>query len=288
MTPVPFERLLGLPHLTVIAVSGQDAKTFLQGQLSYDVERLSPARIELASCNSAQGRVQAVIWLLERSEGVFLLVPSSMTDLLLTRLRKYVLRAKVRIEAAADRYQIGGAIGASLDVAPRTHQEIDGRSWIQWPGETPRVLCLADTSHPLPTTTEFSADWRRVDIASALPQVYPETHEAFVAQMLNLDVLGGISFDKGCYAGQEIIARTHYRGTIKRRMFRFRASADVPTPGTRVVANDQHAGEVVDAVPTPEGCELLAVITLAHINDALALDVIERPALERLPLPYQL
>jgi folate-binding protein YgfZ len=287
MTPVPSEQLRRLPHLAPIVVSGPDAKTFLQGQLSSDLTRLTPAQIDLTSCNSAQGRVQAVIWLIERSDGICLLVPSSMTDALLARLRKYVLRAKVKLEPAADKYQIGGAIGLSLGTAPRTHQEIEGQSWIAWPGETPRVLCLTGTDHSLPTSTEFSADWRRVDIASGLPQVYPETHEAFVAQMLNLDALGGISFDKGCYTGQEIIARTHYRGTIKRRMFRFRAAADAPTPGTRIVVQEQHAGEVVDAVPTADGCELLAVVTLAHVNDALTLDVPGRPVLVQLPLPYQ-
>jgi folate-binding protein YgfZ len=287
MTPIPLEQLYGLPHLAVIVATGQDAKTFLQGQLSADLGRLTSERIELASCNSAQGRVQAVIWLIERSGEILLLVPASMTDSLLARLRKYVLRAKVKLESGANRYQIAGAIGVSLAAAPKAHQEIDGRSWIQWPGDTPRVLCVTETSHPLATSAEFSADWRRVDIAAGLPQVYPQTHEAFVAQMLNLDVLGGISFEKGCYTGQEIIARTHYRGTIKRRMFRFRASAEPPEPGTRVLVQDQHAGEVVDAVSTAGGCELLAVVTLAHIGDALTLDVAEHPSLVPQPLPYQ-
>jgi folate-binding protein YgfZ len=115
-----------------------------------------------------------------------------------------------------------------------------------------------------------------------LPQVYPETHEAFVAQMLNLDLLGGVNFEKGCYTGQEIIARTHFRGAIKRRMFRFGYVGEPPLPGTRVLAGEQHAGDVVDAAAG----ELLAVINLAQQDAELKLD--NGGQLKKLPLPYAL
>jgi len=116
--------------------------------------------------------------------------------------------------------------------------------------------------------------------------VLPRTHESFVAQMLNLDLIGGISFEKGCYTGQEIIARAHFRGTVKRRMFRFGAVCTPPVPGTRVLAAGAHAGEVVDAVATGTGCELLAVVSLAHKDSALTLDSNPAVTLEQLPLPY--
>ena len=80
---------------------------------------------------------------------------------------------------------------------------------------------------------EFAREWHAADIRAGLPQVYPQTHESFVAQMLNLDLLGGVSFEKGCYTGQEIIARTHFRGTVKRRMLRYAAACPAPAPGTR-------------------------------------------------------
>jgi folate-binding protein YgfZ len=117
--------------------------------------------------------------------------------------------------------------------------------------------------------------------------VYPQTHEAFVAQMLNLDLLGGISFEKGCYTGQEIIARAHFRGTVKRRMFRFAANCAPPSPGTRVLAGEQHAGDVVDAAATAEGCELLAVISLAQLQETLHLDGQQNSTLQPSPLPYE-
>jgi folate-binding protein YgfZ len=182
-----------------------------------------------------------VLWLLERSEGIALILPASLTESIATRLRKYVLRSKVKI-----------------DTVPA----------VELPGD-----------HPY-----READWRLAGIRAGLPQVYPETHEAFVAQMLNLDLLGGVSFEKGCYTGQEIIARTHFRGAIKRRMFRFQCAGPPPAPGTRVLVGQQHAGDVVDAA----GSELLAVITLAQADAELELESNRGARLEKLPLPYAL
>jgi folate-binding protein YgfZ len=224
--------------LGTLLVSGADARSFLQGQLSADVDALTPANAVLASCNSAQGRVQAVLWLVERSDGIALVLPASMAERTATRLRKYVLRSKVRIEASA----------AAIELP-------DG--------------------HPYRET-----DWRLAGIRAGLPQVYPETYEAFVAQMLNLDQLGGVSFEKGCYTGQEIIARTHFRGAIKRRMFRFEYTGQPPEPGARILAGEQHAGDVVDAAPG----ELLAVINLAQQDAQLRLQ--SDAQLKKLPLPY--
>ena len=221
-------------------VSGADTRAFLQGQLSADVDALTPARAMLASCNSAQGRVQAVLWLVERSDGIALVLPESLTERIAARLRKYVLRSRVKIEPLA----------APVDlVEPGAYRE---------------------------------REWQLAGIRAGLPQVYPETCETFVAQMLNLDLLGGISFEKGCYTGQEIIARTHFRGAIKRRMFRFECAGEPPAPGTRVLAGEQHAGDVVDAA----GGELLAVINLAQQDAELAIEGGAR--LKKLSLPYSI
>jgi folate-binding protein YgfZ len=226
--------------LGALLVSGAEARTFLQGQLSADVDALTPANAVQASCNSAQGRVQAVLWLVERSDGIALVLPASMAERTATRLRKYVLRSKVSIAASA-------------------------------------------TASELPQGHPYrEADWRLAGIRAGLPQVYPETYEAFVAQMLNLDVLGGVSFEKGCYTGQEIIARTHFRGAIKRRMFRFGYTGAPPIPGARVLAGEQHAGDVVDAAAG----ELLAVINLAQQDAELRLE--SGTQLQKLALPYEL
>jgi folate-binding protein YgfZ len=121
-------------------------------------------------------------------------------------------------------------------------------------------------------------------LRAGIPHVFPETHEAFVAQMLNLDLLGGISFEKGCYTGQEIIARAHFRGAVKRRMFRFAANCTPPAPAHKILSNGEHAGDVVYAAETSHGCELLAVISLAHADSALMLG--PEIVLSKLPLPY--
>jgi tRNA-modifying protein YgfZ len=230
--------------LGTLLVSGADARSFLQGQLSADIDALTPGRAMLASCNSAQGRVQAVLWTVERSDGIALLLPASLIERTAARLRKYVLRSKVKVEQ----------VPVSADL---------------------------NESHPY-----RERDWRLAGIRAGLPQVYPETYETFVAQMLNLDLLGGVNFEKGCYTGQEIIARTHFRGAIKRRMLRFECTVPPPAPATRVLVGDQHAGDVVDAAATSAGCELLAVINLAQQDAALELESNRGVALRRLPLPY--
>jgi len=229
---------------TSIRVSGSDARTFLQGQLTCDMETLTHEKPLLAACNSAQGRVQAVLTVAEMDEGIELRVIASMAERTVQRLRKYVLRSKVKIDIAAE------------------------RNVTEFPG-----------GHTLETTDPMLSQLR-----AGIPHVFPETHEAFVAQMLNLDLLGGISFEKGCYTGQEIIARAHFRGAVKRRMFRFAADCAPPSPATKISTNGEHAGDVVYAAATNQGCELLAVVSLAHADSVLTLD--PASALSKLSLPY--
>lgn len=281
MTDFASAMLRRLDGFAAIAVTGPDAKTFLQGQLSYDLDRLTPTRAELASCSSAQGRVQAVLWVVERSDALILVLPTSVAEATLIRLRKYVLRAKAKLEIST-RFCVFAAFGLSVLGEARTHVEAGERSYVQWPGGE-RVLCLAPPESGEPDA-RVSLEWHRADIAAGLPQVFPETIESFVAQMLNLDALGGISFEKGCYTGQEIIARMHFRGAAKRRMFRLRSASTPPAPGARIVVDGQHAGDVADAVAIESGAEMLAVISLAHADAALQLE--SGALLTKLPLPY--
>lgn len=280
-----FSSAFSLPHLGAIVVTGPDARTYLQGQLSFDMDTLTPSRMELASCNSSQGRVQALLWMIERPEAVVLILPIEMVDMTVARLRKYVLRSKAKIESAANRWVIGGSF-THLDAAPRTHRQQADLSLVAWPGSTGRTLLVAPSDSSLRDDPSSQERWRLADIEAGLPQVYAPTHERFVAQMLNVDLLEGISFQKGCYTGQEIIARTHFRGTVKRRMLRFSASCPRPAPGTRVVGADgEHAGDVVDAAGTSAGCELLAVVSLDRLGSPLH---VNEAALEQLTLPYEL
>lgn len=273
-----------LPWLGALRVSGADARSFLQGQLSADLESRQPGLARLASCNSPQGRVQAVVWLIERTDGIALVSASALMQMLTARLRKYVLRSKVTI--VPDALSVGVTRTDALPGhAPREHVEHDGISFVRLPGHEDIIAIGAVSDMSSGGVDE--ARWRLDDIRAGMPQVHPQTHEQFVAQMLNLDLLGGISFDKGCYTGQEIIARTHYRGAIKRRTFRYGAACTPPAPGTRLLHEGQHAGDVVDSAVTDEGCEILAVVALAQAEQALHLDTAQRAPLHKLTLPYE-
>lgn len=289
-SPPPVPSAIRLPRLAAILVSGADARAYLQGQLTADLDALDSNRTQLACCNSPQGRVQAVFWTVARDDGFALVLPAALVENTVLRLRKYVLRAKAKIEAAPH-LQVAvaprTALPAELQLASGAHRELDGVSYFSLPGLSDAggddVLLLGAFSARVDAAGEHR--WHVAHIRAGLPQVYPETHEAFVAQMLNIDLLGGIDFEKGCYTGQEIIARAHFRGAVKRRMFLFQSAGEAPAPGTRVLSGEQHAGEVVDAAATENGSVILAVISLARLDSALHAEGQTSP-LSRLPLPY--
>jgi tRNA-modifying protein YgfZ len=299
-----------LQHLVPVLFSGADASTFLQGQLSSDLRKLNAEQAQLASLNSAQGRVQAVLTLVQCNAGILVLLPSSLVERIVKRLRLYVLRAKVEFLTPEPSAWIAAPLSPlqaallvqQLPVQPGACVATDsGGTLLRWWSHEERYLLLAPRSaYALQDDNLIDLAWRRADIAAGLPQLHPETYESFVAQMLNLDLLGGISFDKGCYTGQEIIARTHYRGSVKRRLFRFASTATpAPLPGSRVMNGSAQVGEVVDAITTNAGCELLAVVAI----DVVAIDAVANDAtsaqtattltvadaiqpLHALPLPY--
>jgi folate-binding protein YgfZ len=234
--------------LGAISFRGPDAGKFLQGQLSAEIEKLPDGASTLAGLHNPQGRVIALLAVTRRSAEEFLAVlPLELLTPVVTRLNKYVLRAKVRLADAT-----------------------------------------AESSHLL----ESGPDRDLADIRAGIPQVYAATSEAFVAQMLNLDLLGAIAFDKGCYTGQEVIARAHYRGRVKRRLQRWQLPGAAPRPGDTVHAADGRTLTVVRSAPTAAGHELLAVGTFGPAVDPVA-DATPATAAGAevsgpLPLPYDL
>jgi hypothetical protein len=216
-----------LPDYGLLHFRGADARKFLQGQLSNDLNALGADELMLAGLHNPQGRVLALLRLLAPApDHVVALLPAELADAIATTLRRYVLRAKLTISADAD--------AAAL-----------------------AQLAAHSPAATLPAATAVHAP----DIAAGVPQVYAATSGMFVSQMLNLDCIGAISFDKGCYTGQEIIARTHYRGRMKRRMQRFMSAAPATlTPGQDVLLGDGRAAQIVDAVTHADGrTEFLAV-----------------------------
>lgn len=273
--------------LTVIKVSGPDRQSFLQGQLTQDTAQSLPSQPLLTGWPNAKGRLNFVAWLLNWQESLWLVLPAELAAPAVQRLRMYVLRAEVTIESTV----------AAVTFAPRPTSMINNKTTITdcFYNENEYWFCpipnaergLHIALHPRePIACSTTADWQLATIAAGLPMVFTATRESFIPQMLNLDLLGAISFSKGCYVGQEIVARTQHLGRIKRRMYRFTARS-AAAPGASVYAGGKPVGEVVNAVKSANGgCVLLAVIRIESLQQPLSLDPAGEALLVRQPLPY--
>jgi tRNA-modifying protein YgfZ len=277
---------IALPDLGVLRIKGADAEGFLQGQFSNDMQNLAPEHSMLAGYHNPQGRAIAILRLARTApDEVLAILPRELAARVAARLAKFILRAKVKIDDVSESLAIDGLI-ADADVAATGDEPgtvarlaLEPRRWL--------LIRAAGTSGP---ASDDRQRWRRLDIAGGQPQVYAATSEEFVAQMLNLDALGGIAFDKGCYTGQEVIARAHYRGRVKRRMQRFLTHAPQElAPGTAGRLADGRAFKIVDAVRGADGaCEFLAVTAVIARDESQA-DAATAPIeATALPLPYPL
>jgi folate-binding protein YgfZ len=260
-----------LTDMGVLGIGGSDARAFLQGQLSNDLLRLTPDHPLLAAFNTPQGRVIAILQLLQQQESIFAIVPMGLLPKLLTGLQRYVLRSKVTLSDRSARLAVVGRLNRNarqLSLVARTESSSE----------------RAADSDP----EAANERWRLAAIAAGQPQIYPETSEMFVAQMLNLDLIDGISFSKGCYTGQEIIARTQHRGRIKRRMLRYRVrGAAALKRGEQARLESQRIGRIVEiAARSPREIEILAVVPLDTTERQPDADSLPQLDAERLPLPY--
>jgi folate-binding protein YgfZ len=235
----------------VLAISGPDATRFLQGQLSADVEKLTPGASTFAGLHNPQGRAVAILALVRASaEEILAVVPAELAAVVTDKLRKFVFRAKVRIEDVSAKYLVLGS-----DVRGQDALNV---SW----GSRAVLLVPRDSTQVTYDEPRDAARtrWERADVTEGLPQIFAATSESFVAQMLNLDLLGGISFEKGCYTGQEVIARAHYRGRVKRRLQRWFHAGNSLAPGATARSTDGRTLSVVRVAPGERGGqELLAV-----------------------------
>jgi hypothetical protein len=300
-----------LDDAAVLAVGGADAAAFLHGQLSSDVKGLAPGACQYASYNSPKGRMLSnfLLWHAGAAAdaGFLALLPAEVVDGVRRRLAMYVLRSRVTLaEVTADfaRFGVGGpaagdAVRAALDAAPEPFAlaRAGDATVLGLPG--PRFVVLAPRSaadavyallerHARPAAPEV---WRWLTIRAGVPVITAATQEQFVAQATNWDVLGGVNFHKGCYTGQEIIARTQYLGRLKERLFAFHADAPAVAAGTRLfspVFEAQPCGTVVNAAPGPaDGCDLLAVVQVAAAESGdVRLGTPDGPPLAPVPLPY--
>jgi folate-binding protein YgfZ len=286
-----------LSDTVCIEARGADAGSFLHGQLSRATVGLDSASAPLAAWLDAKGRVRAVVRVHRLPERWLLVAPREGVEALIKKLRLFVLRAAVTLEVASD-LAVGALLGAdaaTLDrlelprdaSANRTVAHAHGARWTWIGPDYWQVLGpaaeIAGLAGSLPRAEPNAASLAAIRLG--LPTITPTLAERYVAQMLNLDALGAVSFDKGCYPGQEIVARVHNLGGVKRRARRYAAGSPPPAPGTPVLAGDAAVGEVVTSAPAERGCELLALVDDAAARSPL---VCGGAPLEERPLPFPL
>jgi hypothetical protein len=266
-----------------ITATGPDRVAFLQGQLTQDVAALATGSARMAGWADAKGRLWWAGQLFIHGDHHCLLVPAATAASLMTRLRLYVLRAKVQV-AMADFAVVGAG-------DPFGHALSPGWEVLHMAGDATRSLLVGPAAgldaivHATGVAQVSRHDWELRDIRAGIPAIGTATSGEFVPQMVNLDLLDGISFDKGCYTGQEIVARMKYLGRVKRRMLRFACPGDVVI-GATLYAERGPVGQVVRSAPTGTGSELLAVVHLDELAGPLFADAVQTRPLTRLPLPY--
>lgn len=257
-----------------LAVTGDDRIAFLQGQLTQDLHRLDTDPILTAAWCNPKGRVIALLTLVRDGDRVLVFLPAWQAADFAERLLRYRLRADVDIREEP------GVRLAAVDTGPGGVQLPEGEPVLAirpLPGSEPPLLevCM-ETAHleELDPATLASADaWRLAWIRAGRPALGPETVEAFTPHMLNLDLLDAISFRKGCYTGQEVVARTENLGRPSRRMLRFAAAAPPPAAGARLLdEGGGAAGTVVQAAAADGGCECLAVVSVKQLGGELRLE----------------
>ena len=280
--------VMELDFLGCIRISGVDAAEFLQSQFTNDVEALQSDSQQLNAYCNPKGRTISVFRLLRKGDFWYLILPVDLVSTVLKRLQLYKMRAKVELN-----HEENSSIIGWINLRP---QDIEGQGK-QWSLDETRVLLIAQKNQISQIAQLDGANlahsdlWRVTEIISGIPQIYESTTEEFIPQHINLDIISAISFSKGCYPGQEIVARLRYLGKMKQRMIAgtVHESKEL-TPGEHVFTLDrgnQRAGTVVETVRYKELNYVLTTIPSSHIESGeVRIGSAGGPVLERLPLPY--
>lgn len=299
-----------LSDLGLIQFAGEDAQTYLQGQLSNDLRLLNGGNSQFSSYCTPKGRMLANFLLWQNAPNSYLAqLPASLREPIQKRLGMFVLRAKVKVSDESDawiRLGVGGpgaqaVLSSVLGATPSTVHGLvhhASGSVLRLPGDLFELLIAPEqasalwnalTAHAKPVGT---ACWDGLMIRAGIPSILPGTQEAFVPQMVNYELIDGVNFKKGCYPGQEIVARTQYLGKLKRRMYVGNLKLDsAPNPGDELFSADlpdQATGMIVNAAPAPAGgYDVLAVIQIASADgNAIHWKSLDGPTLKLGNLPY--
>jgi folate-binding protein YgfZ len=296
-----------LSHEGVLAVRGSDAAKFLQGQLTCNLNYLSDTQASLGARCTQKGRMQSSFRILLQGDGVLLAMATELLEPQLADLKKYAVFSKSKLtdESAAwvrfgvsDADQVLASLG--LELPTETDSVVRSDDLIAIRVSPGRAELWAPAAQAENLHSQLAAQlnkgelnqWLLGQIRAGIGQVMPQTRELFIPQMLNLQAVGGVSFKKGCYTGQEIVARMQYLGKLKRRLYRLSLNAsELPEPGTPLFSPTHNSaiGEVVIAARAGEAIELLAVLQAeAAESGDVHVGTLEGPGLQLLDLPYQL
>ncbi|MDD2776801.1 MAG: folate-binding protein [Gallionella sp.] len=270
-----------LSQFGALRVSGEDAQSFLQNLFSNDIRTVTATQAQLSSFNSAKGRMLASLLVYQDGADYVLQLPRSLSDMLRKKLSMYVLRSKVKITDVSDELVAIGVSGkdvadklaALFGALPTENLGVVSNETtllIRWTDTRFQLMIRAEQAaalwQSLNLTPVGSACWDWLTIQAGIPVILPATQEQFVAQMVNFEQLGGVNFKKGCYPGQEIVARMQYLGKLKRRMYRGHLTSPAQV-GDELFSADmagQASGMVVNVAPAPDGgYDLLAVLQIS-------------------------
>jgi len=301
--------LCDLSQFGTLKVSGEEAQKFLQNLLSNDINAVTPGTAQLSSFNSPKGRMMATFIIWQSGADYFLQLPRSLTAAMLKKLAMYVMRSKVKICDVSDEIICLGLSGKdAVELIKQQQGVIPDQDWAVAQHDNASVIRIAADRFQIIATVQHasklwnnltaaaqaagSSCWDWLNIRAGIPVITPATQEQFVLQMSNLDILGGVSFKKGCYPGQEIVARTHYLGKQKRRMFLAHIeSGNAPKAGDELFSAEmpgQACGMVMNACQAPGGgFDLLAVMQInSRETQKVHFQSILGAELNFLPLPY--
>ena len=307
--------LCDLGQFGTLRASGAEAQSFLQNLLSNDINQVSSTQAQLSSLSTAKGRMLASMLIWRDGDDYLLQLPRVLCEPIRKKLSMYVLRSKVKISDAGNKIvslglsgtnvqeilhkQFGELLQIPLSIINTSTASVmkinDARFQINATAQHAPALWAALNPHAQPVG---SICWDWLNIRSGIPIILPQTQEQFVAQMVNFDLIGGVNFKKGCYPGQEIVARTQYLGKLKRRMYLAHLnhgahldSNETPRPGDELFSADmegQASGMLVNTAPAPSGgYDVLAVVqTSSRETQPVHWKSLQGVALEFLPLPY--
>jgi folate-binding protein YgfZ len=302
--------LADLSHWGLIGLAGEDAQAFLHGQVTNSVQGMDPGQAVFAGYCSAKGRLLAIFLVIRRGDDLLLMLPEPLREVIQKRLGMFILRAKVKARDAGDDWVrlglagpnvasvVADVVGGALPAAILGVAHGDNAFAVRLGDQRFDLFVRPDSAPAAWSKCSIDARpvgapvWEGLLINAGIPTILPVTHDQFVPQMANMEILHGVDFKKGCYPGQEIVARTQYLGKLKRRMYLARVDA-LAAPGDSLFSPDlpgQACGTVVNSAPAAAGgCDLLAVMqSSSHEGGDVRLGAEDGPRLVFKALPYNL